>query len=410
MREERIGILGGGVAGLSMAYYLERAGYARVTVLEASSRPGGQCSSHPVGGREFDVGAIFADGSYSRVFALLDELGLDRGPRTGGFLRVEQGEQSPPLGGPAVLEPIEAKMSGIDLETGYRPLSDPGFRGLHPDLHLPFDEFVAKHGLEDLKRLLLPFWTGFGYGFFADSPTAYVLKYMNPAARRACFGTGEVYFLETGFSGLCEALAGRVPVRTNFNVCRIQHKAPADFLVSSDTGDEEVFDRLVVCFDPSRLPSLMDCARELTQLLSTVETYPYSVAVMTVEDWSDRSLIMIDNLAADRQGHIQIAVRRYRDEPVYILYSLSSGIPEAEVLERFCSDIEAQGGRPSTVHFHRRWNYFQHVSAGVLAAGFYDQLEDRQGEGGLYFAGQLMNHSSVERVIEYSADLVERFF
>lgn len=409
-KRERIGILGGGVAGLSLAYYLERAGYSDVTVLEAQDRAGGQCLGRDVDGRPYDVGAIFADASYSRVFSLTEELGLARGARTGGFLRFERGEFSAPLGGPDILGPIEDKIANLDLETGYTSLSKPGFRDLHPDLYLTFDDFVAKHDLDDLKQLLLPFWTGFGYGFFSSSPTAYVLKYMNREARRACFGTGAVFFLEGGFAGLCDALARRVELRTRWSVNRIERLGGGGFGVESATGEREQFDRLVVCFDPRRLRGLMDCETDLEALLDRVEDYDYNVALMTVDDWSPRSLIMVDNLVPDRRGHVQIAVRRHRDAPVYVLYSLSEGLSDDEVLETFRSDIASQGGSLRATHLSKRWQYFQHVDAAAMQDGFYDRLEGLQARDGLYFGGQLMNHSSVERVVEYSEDLTRRFF
>ena len=46
----RIVVVGGGIAGLSAAEFLRRAGAADVTVLEASPRIGGKLGSAEVGG------------------------------------------------------------------------------------------------------------------------------------------------------------------------------------------------------------------------------------------------------------------------------------------------------------------------------------------------------------------------
>lgn len=50
----RIGIVGGGISGLSAAYELTRIGY-QVTVLERAADIGGMCSAISIDGRSYDL-------------------------------------------------------------------------------------------------------------------------------------------------------------------------------------------------------------------------------------------------------------------------------------------------------------------------------------------------------------------
>ena len=307
------------------------------------------------------------------------------------------------------LAPLEERLAELQLERRVSSAFEPWFcRILHPDLYLTFDRFVEKHDLSGLRELLLPFWTGFGYGYFSDSATAYVLKYMNLEARRACFGTGEVYFLEEGFAGLGRRLAAEVSVRTD---------APVDRLERIDDGwkvhvrGHEVgsYERVVLACNPASLADLIPEQPDIGAMFAPVKTLDYNVVLMTAEDLPDRSLIAVENLNRERHGHFLIAVRQYRDRSQYLFYALSDGVSDEEVEANVRQGVESLGGLPGEVHSHHRWQYFQHVEANEMEV-FYRRLEQWQGSEDLYLAGQLMNHSSVERVLEYSADLVERFF
>lgn len=75
-REPRIGVVGGGVAGLTAGYRLALRG-AAVTVWESSSRLGGRAATDRYEGYRIDVGAQLAGSMYTRLLALAREVGLE---------------------------------------------------------------------------------------------------------------------------------------------------------------------------------------------------------------------------------------------------------------------------------------------------------------------------------------------
>lgn len=93
----RIAIIGGGIAGLSAAYYL--GDDHEVTLFEKDAAPGG--NAHTIDTRDglsFDIAvAVFGRFSYPRFSRLLDELGVARSPLRGngaGWRDLDTGEAS----------------------------------------------------------------------------------------------------------------------------------------------------------------------------------------------------------------------------------------------------------------------------------------------------------------------------
>ena len=75
-QSKRIAVVGAGIAGLSAAYELKKAGF-EVVVFERNSYPGGRMSTRDSGGLPFDMGADFLiNGWYSQLSLYAEELGV----------------------------------------------------------------------------------------------------------------------------------------------------------------------------------------------------------------------------------------------------------------------------------------------------------------------------------------------
>lgn len=71
----RILVVGAGLAGLTAAYQLRRAGYP-ATVIEAADRLGGRCWSDTLGGQDIEHGGELIDQGHTHIRQLAQELGL----------------------------------------------------------------------------------------------------------------------------------------------------------------------------------------------------------------------------------------------------------------------------------------------------------------------------------------------
>jgi protoporphyrinogen/coproporphyrinogen III oxidase len=75
MTDQRIVVVGAGIAGLSAAYFLKQKGHSPL-VLEKSDRVGGRMITDVVNGFTIDAGAQFLMDGYPVLMDLIDRLGL----------------------------------------------------------------------------------------------------------------------------------------------------------------------------------------------------------------------------------------------------------------------------------------------------------------------------------------------
>ena len=74
-KRQSVLVIGAGIAGLTAAYQLQKAGYD-VQVLEANEEPGGRMRTVDWEGFKVDVGAKFVTSSDKNLLGLVEELGL----------------------------------------------------------------------------------------------------------------------------------------------------------------------------------------------------------------------------------------------------------------------------------------------------------------------------------------------
>jgi oxygen-dependent protoporphyrinogen oxidase len=87
-------VVGGGLAGLTAAHFLEKGG-AEVEVFEVADRVGGRVGTVEVGGGFIDVGAQFIHSNYEVTLSLIRELGLEEKvtPITAPITTIQRGRR-----------------------------------------------------------------------------------------------------------------------------------------------------------------------------------------------------------------------------------------------------------------------------------------------------------------------------
>lgn len=266
-------VVGGGVAGLVVAWELARAGQP-VTVLEASTTLGGALARHRVGGLELDAGADSFATATPAVADLIAELGLAAevvAPRPGGaWVRHEAGSAPLPAG---ALLGIPARPWAADSR---RALGFLGATRAAADLLLP-----ARVGAEQLtlaglvrtrmgarvvRRLVEPV----AGGVYASDPELLELATVNPRLAPALAATGSlagavralraggqrpgsaVLGLRGGLAGLVQALIDAITTLGGEIVpeCAVAAVDPAGpgWRLSTATGDRSA-DRVVLATD-----------------------------------------------------------------------------------------------------------------------------------------------------------------
>ena len=101
------------------------------------------------------------------------------------------------------------------------------------------------------------------------------------------------------------------------------------------------------------------------------------------------------------------SVKAYKDRPE---------LDYAQTQKTVLSDLDKLGiapvkedGKDKIVYEFQAY-YFPHVFSEDYANGWYEKVEAMQGENNTFYAGEIMSFGDMDETIEYSRDLVERFF
>jgi predicted NAD/FAD-binding protein len=404
---DRVGIVGGGAAGLSAALALARAGYRRVTVLEAADRVGGKCCTFQFQDRSYELGAGALTSAYKNVRALMREHDVRAEAGASGlFIDVETRASSfvwPPLKqhsawrvGWAVAKLLAAVMTD-------RRLHRPGLDGTRRELAAPFAEWARARGVAEAAALVEPWFTGFGYGYFDEVPAAYVLKYI------ALFRFPIYEILDGGYQGLWERAARGLDVRLS---ARVQSITRADQITVESAAGRFTFDALVLACPLDAALAFLDADEEERALLSRIRLNDYHVVAARI-DGAPRARygFFPRHLSRAHAGQPMFFYRRWLDRDLTLFYALP---PDGATLDDSVSAVRATverlGARVASVERTHAWRYFPHVSPHDFASGWYERFEARQGRRRTFYCGEVGQFSAVEPVVAYSRALVERCF
>jgi hypothetical protein len=403
----RIGIIGGGTSGLAAAHYLRRAGHEDVTVLEREPRVGGKCCSVTVGGRVYEMGAVMGTRDYATTMELMRAAGVTGGPIECYDLAGQPAELIPRSEVPRLAWQVLVPYAWA-TQVRYRDVHHPGHAGLPRALSEPFDRFARQHGLDSLPVAFSPPFTAFGYGWFDEIPTAYVMKYLDMHMVEALVAPTRRLGWPDGVESLWTHLSAQHDVRTGITVRRVTRGDTVR--VETDRGDLE-FDALILASPLDRALDFLDADATERRLFRQIRTYDYDVLLCRTSGLPEGSGLLPANFLDKRFGHVLLWYHRDRDDPLRTLYALGDGAMTRDEVARTCAeDLHSLGASLDDVVDSRRWRYFPHVTSEVMAAGFYDELEAMQGTRGTYYAGEVMSFATVEQCARYSRDLVARFF
>ena len=408
---KRIGIIGAGPSGLTAADTLRRKGYTNITLLERNDQAGGKCSSVQHEGRSYELGAGVISENNLTVHDIAKRYGVEVKPLVFGenlFLDAETGIPHPHM-------TLRQKFAFItQLVFRYRKLvkrfqhvTEPGLTLVDSELCMPFGEWAKKYRVEEVAREFANYFTGFGYGYFDRVPAAYVVKFYSWDTCKA-FLRQQIYIFPQGIQGLWTTVATAFNVRYNTT---IQSITRAETILVKTDSEDLVFDELIITSPLDEALKILDARTEEQTLFSKIQYVNYRTYACTIKGFPKRSGHVPGNYTFERSGHPIFWYGRYVDSELYTFYILSDWALSDDVAR---ANIEALikplGGSIATIEHAVHWKYFPHVSPTEMKAGYFDRLEALQGRDHTYYAGELLNFSSVDQSAWYAKTLIERFF
>lgn len=429
----RIGIIGGGPAGLAAAHFLKEKGYTQVTVLERANYLGGKCESVYHEGKTIDLGGDFITPEYKIVRKLAKDLGMQtRHVPKRHSVDIQTGEFSPTLKsvmrGTNFFSMSLASLRYIYYLWRYRRLGEPGYDGMDKDIAQPFGDWLDQHGMGALRNFFVIAINVFGYGHnYNDLPAAYVLKFvgLQNFLLMMRMGMGLAFFwpvhFNLGFQHFWERVAWELDVKLDCDITAIRRGETVE--VETASGEQYEFDRIILSCPFDSIAKVMDCDAEETELFGKILYNDYYSACCALDPMPPglEKRGTIDTMPITPAGHPWALVRAWPDNNAVLFFSTpETSLPQAdfsdpakqdaEILKYIREDVERLGGKVSEVLALRRWVYFPHVSSEDMREGFYERLEGRQGQRNTYYSWSLMNFETVHHVTKYSKHLVDRFF
>ncbi len=407
----RIAIIGAGAAGLTAAELLRQKGYQNVTLFERAERVGGKCSTVEIDGRRHELGAGIIAEDNAVVVRLARQFGV-RMERVDFSKRVQVHSED---GTVLPKKSIFYKSSFFkELLLTYRKLVrthpniiEPGLSQMDPDLCLPFAEWVKKHGLELLAQELEGFFTGYGYGYYKEVPAVYALKYYSWSTVQS-FMKRQIYRFPDGIQHLWTSVAKQHDLILNTTISNIERGDQVT--ITTEKGARQ-FDALIIASPLDEALNYMDAAEQERELFSKILYVDYRTIACAVEGLPNLSGYVPGNYSRQRAGHPVFWYHRHADSTTYTFYVLGDWkISDQEVTQNTKELVEKMGGQVKKVHTIAHWKYFPHVSPEVMRGGYFDRLEARQGAQKTYYAGELLNFSTVGLTAAYSEQLINRYF
>jgi predicted NAD/FAD-binding protein len=438
----RIAIIGAGPAGLSVAHFLRKKGYSRTTIFEQNAQAGGKCISLTVDGKSFDLGANYVTGSYTIVQELARKLGADlyteggvksydiRTKKFRSVFRAVIGESSFFSVAWQSLKYIWKRWRLNSIISS----DHPGYRNIaaHPELCQPFEGWLEQNGLKDLTPLFEAPVTLMGYGRLTRTPAAYVLTYLPVTTFLELIGAsvstsilGYPKRFTEGFQRFLERLSWTFDsdaIKLNTRVTGIrrgQHIVVEYALVSNSAAETKgrmEFDYLFMCvplYMGALSPILTDMSEAEKKLFRQVTYDPFVITTYKMPH-CEVFTAGVFMLPEPKMGKPFVVNRQFADCDYITLYTRSpvgEPVDKDAILEanktfiKECLDLDLCD--PFT---YNEFVYFPHVTTEAMASGFYDHLEDLQGQNNTFFAGGLMNFELVETIMNYSKHLIDKNF
>jgi protoporphyrinogen oxidase len=452
----RVGVIGGGLSGLTAAMELEKLGYS-VTVLEADDRVGGKILSIALdevalasqllnltetqqeakielcGDQEFmELGAIVTN-SGSGILQLADELGVPYGLVTdpssiiivsfnGQTLTMTIDEYLPFVAQQIypdattqdeVFSVIQQEFANYQqvLATFPEILTD-RLDGSSSDLAMPMNDFAATHGIAALIKSVEPVVTGLGYGnYYSGVPAASAMKFA-----RIVLAREDLYGFPCGFGSIPRAMAATLQdVRLNAPVSDVSLQENGTITVQALGQDMMVFDYLVISTTLDLIPGFMDVSTTKQDLFGRMKSLRYiSTIVDTQGVPSDDGNYYVDQTdEANINGLASLVFGRDADTQLENGYQVvDRNITTEEAFALLKEDLSSYWNATATdLLIQKDWiNYYPTVPSEDFANGYFDTMEELQGEDNIFYVGGQFSFETTPATYAFAKELIARKF
>ncbi|MGD9347748.1 MAG: hypothetical protein PVH84_17930, partial [Candidatus Aminicenantes bacterium] len=302
-----------------------------------------------------------------------------------------------------------------------------GFANPPPELLVNFKDFVLAHKIEPIADTLSPFLIGCGYGCYEEIPALYLFRFLWMFFKNSVriknmikiwneeSGSG-IRGCKNGCQELWIKIAEELHVERNVEIEAVR-RSREDFEIEKDAkieivvnGQKRKFDRLIISSPLEETGQYLDVSDEENELFSKIIHTDYYVTLFK-GDGFNQSLFIRDHIHPSTKGRTVAIFCRHCNLNIYLGYQIAPpGASSDELIEILKEDVEHLGGKFDDIIMQKHWRYFPRVNTDDLSAGFYQKLDNLQGQRGTYYIGSVLNFETLENTVEFSKKLVVKHF
>lgn len=412
-KQPRIGIIGGGPGGLSLARLLKQNGLTNLVVFEALPQVGGKSFTVYQGDTVVEMGTCYATFSHKVTNRWMKEYRMPmsalREQRFDGadFMDYIKAGSGPPL----MLQVWRYGRAKARLERALAKPSPPQWA--IEEAAMPIKDWLDARKLGKIENFIHRSTTNIAYGFVDEIPTVQALRWND----MKLILTGLFKQLKMPVEGWAEfwnRVAAELDVRLNERVVTIDRSGPRIKLIT-DNGNIEAFDHIVCAIPIDDFALLTEPTENEAVVSNSIVWNGYTTTLFAAENWftdvnteSYRETVLPGAklgqlLSARRDGY-----ERDFGGHLYLSGQLSGDYSGPELVELLKQDVAKQGAEVTNVIVQKMWKYHARYKQQAILDGLMQRLEDMQGDSHTWYTGATFAHEAVSHIVNYNTQLVQR--
>ncbi|MDP2842647.1 FAD-dependent oxidoreductase [uncultured Acetobacterium sp.] len=403
--KKQIAVVGGGYGGLTLAFFLEKAGHA-VTVFEQEERAGGHLCTVFHKKECCELGVVL--GTSEALIKFLRHLGVKAEYKYfhRNFLGADGKKQAQIA--PDEIAAFQEQLKRLpEILAPYQgALNALGWENIPDALTQSFESWCHKNKLHTLLKVYTPHLVAFGFGKSSEIPAIYALKYLDLMTLSSMIESRKLIAFSNGATEIMTRLAQKLEdLRLNTPVTGIIPGEHHRVTIASPVGKED-FDAVVITvpLDQSVIQS-----PEHASLMGCYRRKAYNVLAYVAQQNYRTTTYFSHNF--EKEGHLLLLYSSKPDKPGPLLTAYATGeLPIKDLKAQIDVDLKAAGFKADRLFAYKQWQTFPHVSGAKIKDGFYDQVKTCQGKQGIYFSGSLTCFPTLDKLTQYLSDFANRYF
>jgi len=434
----RIGIIGAGPGGLSLARLLTDRKQADVIVLERNGRVGGKSLTVTRDGLGHEMGTCYVTAGYTTTREWMKEAGMTTHRlkhhlmhtvegQTIDFKDYVLGEGGSVRAGLQMASYVGDWLNFHEWDIHGCPNGTKGTQGgfMRDEVAKPFGQWLQERNLDVIARFALRTVSIMGYGGLDQVPALYGLRWNVPSLIWSAV-TLNVSEPVPGWQHMWTNLASQLDVRLNHTITKVRRENGV-YKVVTDRGVLE-FDHLVISSpldeadwfpftDEQRtayaigdgrlswreyVTTLIDCEGWFTK----EDTHSFEYAAKGSEAHKSSNLLVARRTADKTPA---AAARSATRRDVYVCYQYGNPrLSGAELFDILKRDLTKLGATNIKVLKQSRWRYAPQLDSHAIRDGAAHGMELQQGRDNLWITGATTSQESADNIVDFNERLADR--